>query len=254
MCRMCVCVSVCAGAEATSGSSWREEWGPPGPVCIWWGPQGMGTRNVAKVPPAGAHGRGRGLRASGWLEPTVTGTEATAPEGRALAWGLWDCRIGRCRAVEGSGVGAALQAPGLGCSGASQWGWHVLGEVRRVCLAEAVVGQALWGSWQCLGAGMSCRVPCGGGGHRGPRCCLEPQGDELGGTDSCWLGLGGEAGDGENWGTQQYPQVGGRGGPRHPAAESWGVTLGFGALGLGGEPCWVPSSCHSPIPALQGPH
>lgn len=87
----------------------------------------------------------------------MTGTEATAPEGRALAWGLWNCRIGRCRAVEGSGVGAALQAPGLGCSGASQWGWHVLGEVRRVCLAEAVVGQALWGSWQCLGAGMSCR-------------------------------------------------------------------------------------------------
>ena len=27
-------------------------------------------------------------------------------------------------------------------------------------------------------------------GHRGPRCCLEPQGDELGGTDSCGLAWG----------------------------------------------------------------
>lgn len=62
-------------------------------------------------------------------------TALALPESGALAWGLWDVGPGRRRAR-------------------GQGGWDILGEVGRGCLAEAVVGQAPWGSQQCrrLGA------------------------------------------------------------------------------------------------------
>ncbi|XP_060141204.1 N-acetylglucosamine-6-phosphate deacetylase isoform X1 [Globicephala melas] len=81
----------------------------------------------------GAHGRGRGLRASGWLEPTVTGTEATAPEGRALAWGLWNCRIGRLQ--RGVCPGGCVPAP---CTAAGP--------------GEAQGDPGLWGRCRLCGA------------------------------------------------------------------------------------------------------
>lgn len=93
----------------------------------------------------------------------MTGTEATAPkrraftpnEGRALAPGpvgsqdlegaeLWGGKEGQCSNL-GSGVRLyGSLSRGSVCSRGGGWGY----------LVASVVGQALWGSWQCPEAGV----------------------------------------------------------------------------------------------------
>lgn len=75
------------------------------------------------------------------------------------------------------GARAAIQDPGSGCV---FWGSWV-----------EVIWQRLWLA-RPHGALRSTRVGChlGAEGHQGPRCCLEQQGDRLGGRRQLWPGLG----------------------------------------------------------------